>query len=429
MTPENQTFCIVPFTMLYSMNNGDYRACCHSEPGLPIDSDLTVPANFFNDTFEEVWNNNYFKQLRLDLINGVKNKTCATCWKMEDNSEYSFRNKYNLNEKREEVIQFYTKEALENNGAISWTPQSIQIKMGNLCNLKCIMCNQASSNLIQDEIVKWKEERIQIPKWLRWVDDHEIDWTGIDENTNFEYLYANLKGGLTKTDQIQLVGGEPLVNPMTPLLLQRLIDEGVAKNIRIYFISNLTSLTDKMVDMLSKFKESVISVSWDHVDAEKFRFIRFPANYAHFEKNIKKLLSAKNIDPKISTTFNIFNIFDIPAIFNEFEKISQTRAEEYTVNFQYVENPNYFSIRYLDDDQKTQLIDTVYQYLKDTKNYKIWKDNLPTYNQLASIEKILSQPLTNFEEVVKERTRVLRLYDQTRKTDYKLMFPYIRDYE
>lgn len=429
MKPDKETFCIVPFTMLYSMNNGDYRACCHSEPGLPIDADPTVPANFFNDTFEEVWNNDYFKQLRLDLINGVKNKTCATCWKMEANGEYSFRNKYNLNEKRDEVIQFYAKEALENNGIISWTPQSIQIKMGNLCNLKCIMCNQASSNLIQDEIIKWKEKNIQIPKWLKWVDDHEIDWTGIDENTNFEHLYRNLKGGLTKTDQIQLVGGEPLVNPITPLLLERLIDEGVAQNIRIYFISNLTSLTDKMVDMLSKFKESVISVSWDHVDAEKFRFIRFPADYNHFEKNVKKLLATENIDPKISTTFNIFNIFDIPEIFDEFEKISQERNREYTVNFQYVENPNYFSIRYLDDDQKKQLIESVYQYLKETKDYKVWKENPPTYNQLASIEKILTQPLTNFEEVVKERTRVLRLYDQTRKTDYKLMFPYIRDYE
>lgn len=429
MTPKKETFCIVPFTMLYSMNNGDYRACCHSEPGFPIDSDPNIPANFFNDSFEEVWNNNYYRQLRLDLINGVRNKTCATCWKLESNNEYSFRNKYNLNEKREEVIQFYTTETLRNKGKISWTPKSIQIKMGNLCNLKCMMCNQASSNLIEKEINEWKEKNIVVPKWLSWVDKHEIDWTGIDENTNFEILYKNLRSGLIKVEQIQLVGGEPLVNPITPLLLERLIEERVAENIRIYFISNLTSLTDKMVNLLSQFKESVISVSWDHVDPEKFKYIRFPANYHHFEKNVDKLLDIKNIDPKISTTFNIFNIFDVPEIFDKFESISQSRGKEYTVNFQYVENPNYLSVRYLDEDQKSILISSINKYLAHTKDYKIWKENPATYNQLLSIENMLSKPLNDFEETVKERTRILKLYDQTRHTDYKSLFPFIRDYD
>jgi hypothetical protein len=49
------------------MNNGDYRACCHSEPGIPSDKNLAVPVNFIKDPVKEVWNNNYYRQLRLDL--------------------------------------------------------------------------------------------------------------------------------------------------------------------------------------------------------------------------------------------------------------------------------------------------------------------------------------------------------------------------
>ena len=413
--------------MLYSMNNGDYRACCHSEPGIPQPADPTKAINFMDTPLEEVWNNKYYRDLRLDMAIGVQNKTCETCWKMEANGEYSFRNKYTLPH-HDDVVDSLITEAVEYNGAMSKTPDSIQIKLGNLCNLKCIMCNQASSNLIQDEIIFWQKKQVEVPVWLKWVEDWEIDWTGIDKNINLDAIWDNLKIGLINAEQIQLVGGEPLVNPITPILLERLVECDAAKNIRIYFISNLTSLSKRMISTLSEFRHSVISVSWDHIDPEKFRFIRFPARYEHFRKNVDKLLDSK-IEPMISVTFNIFNIFDVTEIFDEFEKVSQTRKHGYTVNLQYVENPNYFSIRYLESDQKECIIKLVDDYLVQTADYKIWRENPSTYSQLKSIEQIVSKPLIDFDEVTKERTRVLKLYDDTRKTDYKSLFPYIKDYE
>ena len=346
---------------------------------------------------------------------------------MEANNEYSFRNKFNLNT-TDEVVDKLVAETVENNGIITTTPATIQIKLGNLCNLKCIMCNQASSSLIQDEVIFWKKKEIAVPKWLQWIEDWEIDWTGIDQTGNLDAIWDNLKVGLINAEQIQLVGGEPLVNPITPILLERLVECDAAKNIRIYFISNLTSLSKRMISTLSEFRHSVISVSWDHVDPEKFRFIRFPARYEHFRKNVDKLLVSK-VEPKISVTFNIFNIYDVAEIFDEFEKVSQTREYEYTVNLQYVENPNYFSIRYLEPDQKECIIKLVDDYLNRTADYKVWRENPSTYNQLKSVEQIVSMPQVDFDEVVKERTRVLRMYDEIRKTDYKQLFPFIKDYD
>jgi len=427
MSTNKKTFCIVPYTMLYSMNNSDYRACCYSEFGIPSEDDPTKAINFNETPLEEVWNNKYYRDLRLDLANGVQNKTCATCWKMEANNEYSFRNKFNLNT-TDEVVDKLVVETVENNGIITTTPATIQIKLGNLCNLKCIMCNQASSSLIQDEVIFWKKKEAVVPKWLQWIEDWEIDWTGIDQTVNLDAIWDNLKVGLINTEQIQLVGGEPLVNPITPVLLERLVECDAAKNIRIYFISNLTSLSTRMINTLSEFRHSVISVSWDHVNPDKFRFIRFPARYKHFRKNVDKLLASK-VEPKISVTFNIFNIYDVAEIFDEFEKVSQTREYEYTINLQYVEDPTYFSIRYLESDQKECIINLVDDYLTRTADYKVWRENPSTYSQLKSVEQIVSIPQADFDEVVKERTRVLRMYDEIRKTDYKQLFPFIKDYD
>jgi len=419
-----KTFCIIPYTRLHSLNNCDYRACCHTEPGLPnANGD---PTNMFTDKFEDVWNNEYFQQLRLDMVNGVANKTCDVCWKMESQNEYSFREKYNLDHTEEELEYFFN-ETLEKNGLTDAIPSSIQIKIGNLCNLKCIMCNQASSNLIQKEIIKWQKKEEIIPKWLDWVEGHEIDWTGLTPE-NFEVFYSMMRTGLIATKQIQIVGGEPLVNHATTMLMERLIDEGVAHNIGIYIISNLTTLPPKIIKLLSQFKYAAISVSWDHVDPEKFRFIRFPARYDHFKKNINTLHFKTTIEPKISCTLNIFNIYDIESIFDEFEKTRKGRSH-YTVNIQFVENPNYFSIRYLEKEQKEEIIKIVEQYLEKSKDYLIWKDLPASYNQLLTIKEQLASTLDNFEEVVIERTRVLKMYDKARDTDYKSLFPFIKDYE
>jgi hypothetical protein len=99
------------------------------------------------------------------------------------------------------------------------------------------------------------------------------------------------------------------------------------------------------------------------------------------------------------------------------------------VNIQFVENPNYFSIRYLETEQKEEIIKLVEQYLEKSKDYLIWKDLPATYNQLSTIKEQLVSTVDNFKEVVKERTRVLKMYDKERDTDYKSLFPYIKDYE
>ncbi len=424
------------------MNNGDYRACCHSEPGIPSDKNLAVPVNFIKDPVKEVWNNNYYRQLRLDLINGVQNPTCSKCWQMESNGEFSFRQK-SISNISEERYNSFVDDAVKNNGALSTMPDKLlQIKIGNLCNLKCIMCNQASSSLIQKEVDDWKKHGEKLPTWLQWIDDWEIDWTGFDESTDLENLYQNLKDALLNVEELQFVGGEPLVNPMVPILLENLINENAADRIKIYFITKLTKLTDKMVNSLLQFKTVTISTSWDHVNPEKFRFIRYPASYEQFRNNIDKLLANEKINPVVSFTVNIFNIFDIEQIIDEFEKISQTR-NRYIINMQYVENPTYFSIRYLEPEQKKQVIDLIEKYLEKTKNYKVWLDNPSFYEMIKSIKQMLETPNvvdfrgkyilndnnTSFDFVVKERTRVLQMYDKIRGTNYKTLFPFIKDYE
>jgi hypothetical protein len=79
-------------------------------------------------------------------------------------------------------------------------------------------------------------------------------------------------------------------------------------------------------------------------------------------------------------------------------------------------DPNYFSIKYLDPDQKLKVIQIVDKVLK--KDYNIFSKNTGLVTYLQDIEKLLYADQSDYEQVIAERTRVLALYDSTRKTNY-----------
>jgi glutamate-1-semialdehyde 2,1-aminomutase len=134
------TFCILPFTHISSTNDGNYRVCCCSEE-VPITKQDGSVYNMRTDSIADVWNSDFYKNLRKDLLNGVKNPTCEYCWNFEEGGAYSKREKNN-DEKHdmypdyEPIIQ----DVLDNDGARSEPPKDLDIRVGTLCNLKCITC-------------------------------------------------------------------------------------------------------------------------------------------------------------------------------------------------------------------------------------------------------------------------------------------------
>ena len=385
-------------------NSGDYRVCCDS---------FGFGPNIQTDDAEQVWNSDYYKQLRLDLINGIQNKNCESCWKVETNDGYSMRkneNRHYSDDAIQEIIGNVTA------GHISTLPALFDFKLGNLCNLKCIMCCQLSSSLHESEVRTWQSKNIKLPALLDYIEityKNENQQYRIDKN-NCDSILENLKSILPNLTTLRLVGGEPLINPFTFEIVDKLIQLGYAKGLELEIITNLSVLNDSFIKQLEQFKSVQLTCSYDHVDPVKFHFIRYPASYTEFKHNFDKILRS-NINVSISTTFSIFNIFDLEQILDEFEKLALP------ISFNYVIDPDYFSIKYLNTAQKVEVVKLVDTVLK--KDYKILANNNNLVNYLRDIDKLLYAEQHDYEHVVAERTRVLALYDTTRKTNYNEIYP------
>lgn len=412
---NKNTFCVYPFMHISTERNGAYTCC-----GASLEySKGTV----YQDDVATVWNDEYFRQLRLDLVNGVRSANCETCWYHEDNGVESRRQK--VTRAFKDKITITAEEVIQKQGHVDQLPTHVNIRVENICNLKCITCNHYHSSQHEKEIEEFKQQGIVLPKWVQWVDDRNpirINPAIAKKNK----IATHLKDVLTKSAKLEIEGGEPLLASMTQEILDYCIDSNHT-DVEIEIVSNLTSLTDTMLHTITKFSNLSIWVSWDHIDAERFKFIRYPANYDHFLSTFEKLSKHKQIKLGISFTASIFNVFEIPAILDHFEKLAQQELLQEFVFFKPVFMPDYFSVSYLESEQRSAAKELIKNFIEKSKNYKIMqRGDIGTI--LNDMDQVLTNVPENFDEVVKERTRMLELYDTTRHTDYKALFPYIKLY-
>ena len=400
-----KTFCIVPFNMMYSLNNGDYRACCFTEPGVPSDDNIFEPVNAFDTPIEQVWNNKYYQKLRYDLSTGTKNKTCATCWKKEENNEFSHRQKYNSDAGITDAqIETLSAVAISNNGHYSILPKVIQIKTGNLCNLKCIMCNQASSSLIEEEVTQWKEQKIQLPQYIEFIDQYEEKWRGSITDQDAEHLYLNYEKAIIDCDELQLVGGEPLVSPENKQLIKMISETEYAKNISIQLNTNATHFNASFVEQLKKFKKINIDASIDDI-GPRIEYARHGSKWEILDNNLKKYNSVEEIKLNIWATVNNYNIWYLDDLINY--------CDENNIELSLVDlhTPSELSIQHLPE------------YLKDAIREK--------YSKLPHMSERLA-PIINFLDIsndncIKDFLKTTWIYDRIRKEKFKDVFPEWRD--
>ena len=92
--PNPDTFCVAPFLHQSTKTDGSIKACCRAKGRI-----ASVKEFDFKDaegtTLSDAWNWKKIRDLRLDLINGIRNDMCKVCWDHEDANVESMRKSMN----------------------------------------------------------------------------------------------------------------------------------------------------------------------------------------------------------------------------------------------------------------------------------------------------------------------------------------------
>ena len=215
------------------------------------------------------------KDVRKQFLNKIKPDGCRQCYEKEDLGEISSRQWYNH---RFSDIEFEADVDYHK-------PKTFDLRIDNVCNLKCVMCGP-------DQSTKWKEDAE--------IYNEFVDWHPWERKIPLPDLSEAL--------EISILGGEPFyMKSAYDLLLEQ------SKNTRIILNTNACiDESNKLLSILGKFSEVEIVISIDGYKNVN-EYIRYPSKWNEFESGINLIFSLDNfVEYKpFNTTVSCLNLPDL----------------------------------------------------------------------------------------------------------------------
>ena len=264
---ENQ--CILPFTGMHIHTDGNLAPCCMYK------TPFNTTEKIYNIREFDQWHTVGIKKIQQDFLNGTTPPGCAVCFK--SNKEITSGLRYNATNRffllRPNITEF----------APTTNPTWLDLKFGNFCNLKCIMCHPESSSQIATEYQKHKSKFLDIRVEHPYEGNDDRWW---EEPDTFNRVLDQVK----HADYISIAGGEPL-------LVKQLFDiiEHAPSNSIINISTNLTRLTDQHINAITqRTGETILAVSLDGIGAHH-EYIRYGSDWATIDQNIRKIIDLPNV--------------------------------------------------------------------------------------------------------------------------------------
>jgi sulfatase maturation enzyme AslB (radical SAM superfamily) len=360
----DKLWCPIPWSHIAVKSNGALRICSHSQSGGNKNTLLEKDGRTLRiDDISEALNSDTLKDVRLKFLNNEWPEQCRRC-KIEQESGKRSRNQW------EATMYDFTREDAESitlsDGAV--TEQrvlSMDLRLGNKCNLQCVMCYPGESNQwykIQEQITGSKVFMIDDVTYSTDGHDH-FEWC--DQEEYYQLLTENAK----YLQKIKFGGGEPWLVKQHLTLLNNLLDQGFAENIELEYSINVTVVPQEFLRTIEKFKFVKLCCSVDGY-GEVNEAIRYPTKWSVIEKNLDFLdTGPPNSAVFTSTTVSILNIEHFVTWMQwleskQFKKINTSTFAG--VVSHPVMNPKYLNLRLMTDEQHTRMFTHLKSQTTDT---------------------------------------------------------------
>jgi MoaA/NifB/PqqE/SkfB family radical SAM enzyme len=304
MKIPHKKFCVLPWVSLETSPIGTVRPCCLAEEEI-----VDVNGNKFDLSksaeLSDIQDSNYMRGLRKKFLRAEQPETCKKCWSEEDAGRTSKR--------------MHTLDRLKNMiPDEEWTQDPkplmfLDLKLGNICNLKCRICGSWSSSTFAVEEIEFspiaEKKRglhYQMLKNGAWARDNQDFWDEINGMSN-------------QIRYIEFTGGEPFMIREHFEFLERIVEMGIAGQVEIHYNTNGTQFPERAEDIWQHFKLVEIAFSVDDVGA-RFEYQRANAVWTDVEHNIARFMAMRdrhfNIQLQVCITVNVFNIMYLEDVAN-----------------------------------------------------------------------------------------------------------------
>jgi len=358
---NTHTICPIPWTHLLIQQNGDLRACCQCRSA-PF-GQLTANGETLNVAtadLDQARNHPVLKSLRRSMLQGEQHPLCKFCWIEES---------HGLSSKRKHMCRKYDTSEYQSltqaDGTIDteqFPLRYIDIRFGNLCNLKCRYCGPADSSLwVEDyaimansdtprlQFYRSKEYTIKKINNVWRIDSADFEWY---EQDNF---WNQIKKLIPYVDRYYFTGGEPTINKAHFRLLELIIELGQASNVTLEYNSNIVAIPDRLFQLWQPFRSIEIGCSVDAC-GDLANYLRYPSEWSVLQENLRKIdQTGNNIIAGLATTISVYNVRNFLELTEWLMSQSFGRIGRIP-SYHVLVGPSHMSIQVLPADIKQQIV-------------------------------------------------------------------------
>ena len=405
------TFCILPWIHLATFTNGNISTCCIAQQ--------IKGLNLNHLSMREAWNSDQLKAIRIGMLNGQRIPQCRQCYQQEKSGLPSHRNDENniwsqrLSE--EEIAQIISHTSSE--GSLSTMPITIDLRPGNICNLKCITCSPAESTA-------WYNDAQFLAQHLS--SDAKNDWQfKCQVATNLYHWYkspafvSELFEQIPSLRHVIFGGGEPLLLPEHDAFLEHAIKTKHSEHIELRYHTNGTVIKQAHIERWKHFKHVQIMVSVDGYQVQN-DYLRYPSKWDHILDILNLLDNApSNIEPQILVTISLLNLYSMPEFCDWL--LSQNYKKIGRQNHHGLFHPGilfwppYLSVTVLPPIIKDEITGRIFSYLKTCQN--------PQAQRLHNIVDHMNSK--DNSHLYPQALEYLAMLDQLRNLNHREIFPHL----
>jgi MoaA/NifB/PqqE/SkfB family radical SAM enzyme len=387
--------CILAEQGLHLHNSGKCNSCSDSLNYWTDDNG--TPMDLTTHSLEQIWNSKHRQDIVSDLRNGIENPGCEKCWQKERVGIKSKRQVSN------ELWEINDKQ----------TPQYIDLKWGNVCNLKCRHCNPWTSS-------KWLKEWYAVERegkqdYKQYVAEFQSTQKSYHPD-NKENFHDTFNQWFADSKNIMLYGGEGMYVKDVQRMFSHAVETGNSKDIDVYINTNGTIYSEEWIELLSNFRSVRMAFSIDGTH-DSFDYIRHGAHWDSVVENFKRYTKLKNIQVDIVATIftlNVYNCVDI--LYNIHNELKMPH-----VNFVY--GPEWWDIRILPADVKKTIYNRNMKQMMMKRPRMTPRAYSMLQEQVDQVQKFLMDDVENSNTKYETMKHWIRSIDGSRSENFKDVFP------
>jgi MoaA/NifB/PqqE/SkfB family radical SAM enzyme len=385
------TFCAIPFVSMVVNTDATVQPCCLMQRNTHRLKDANGKVLTINEKLSDSWNSNEMKFIRTEMISGNKLVGCNVCYLQESSGRTSNRQYANSewsNKLGDKHMFDLVDKAVLTGGELDYSLAYLDLRLGNLCNLKCRMCSPFNSSQIAKEHIELEKKDPEYKAvWAKSFGFFDKRINEVQSWFERDFLWDQIIDLIPSLKKVYMTGGEPTLIQNNFKFMEECIRKG-RRDIVLFFNTNCTNVNKKFTSLIGQFGRVNINASIDGVGSVN-DYIRSPSHWEQINGNVETLAQMPNVHLGITPTVQVYNVFNLVDTLKWVDQLNSKYKKSIFVDFLINVHPVHLSVTILPDSIRNKVANDLIEY-KNT--YLNSRSPELTVNSVNGIIGLLQKP-------------------------------------